>query len=121
MIAYLIDPKTRTMAQVEYSGDLDELYKLLGCNTVDAVEVNSHGDTLWVDDEGLFVPREDLYLFYMAGSHAATPDALAGRALLTGCNAKGNTCAPHYAQHEYFDNLYFQLRQGTHFYVKAQK
>lgn len=121
MIAYLIDPKAKTMTQVDYSGDLHHMYDLIGCDAVDAVEINQQGDTLWVDDEGLFVPREELHLFRMQGAAAATHRALAGRALLTGCDAEGDTCAPHYAQHEYFDALYFQLQQGAMFYVKAQR
>jgi len=33
MKAYLIDPFTKTISMVEYSGDYNEIYKLIECDT----------------------------------------------------------------------------------------
>ena len=53
MKAYLIDPFTKTISMVEYSGDYNEIYKLIECDTFTCADFNEFGDTVFVDDEGL--------------------------------------------------------------------
>jgi hypothetical protein len=55
----LIDPTTRTITEVEvanYDGRtfLNAMYKLLDCQTIEAVRFDRIKHTLWCDEEGLF-------------------------------------------------------------------
>ena len=58
MRAILIDPTERTITEVDYSGNLAELYKLLDCALVDNVPLGRGHDGrqegMYVDDESLF-------------------------------------------------------------------
>ena len=89
MHAYLIDPFTQTITQVEYSGDYQEIYKLTDCDTFTCVGINEFGDTVFVDDEGLIngKPQE----FFMIANY---PDPLAGKGLVLGTDDEGDSVSP---------------------------
>lgn len=53
MKAYLIDPVKREVTQVECAKGLDAIYKRIHASIFDVQTVNDHGDSLYVDDEGL--------------------------------------------------------------------
>ena len=56
MRAILIDPKEQTIKEVNYSGDFNDIYKLIGndCHTFSAPLTLENGDTFYCDDEGLY-------------------------------------------------------------------
>ena len=61
MKAYYIDPILKFVAQVDYSGDYKEIYKWIDATTFDVVNINSYGDGLYVDDEGLLKEHNYYY------------------------------------------------------------
>lgn len=89
MDAYLIDPFTRTITQVEYSGDYQEIYRLIGCDTFTCADINEYGDTVFVDDEGLIngKPQE----FFLVADY---PQPLAGKGLVLGTDQEGESVSP---------------------------
>jgi hypothetical protein len=89
MKAYLIDPFTKTISMVEYSGDYNEIYKLIECDTFTCADFNSFGDTVFVDDEGLINGKDQE--FFLIGDY---PSPLAGKALVLGTNQEGESVEP---------------------------
>jgi hypothetical protein len=92
MKAFVIDPITRTVAEVDYNGDYRQIYKLIDADTFDAVTVQydtltGHRESLFVDDEGLF--KADQKFFHWADY----PQPLAGKALLLGTDDTGESVA----------------------------
>lgn len=90
MRAYLIDPITRTITEVDYSGDYHQIYTFIGCETFDMSRLNHAGDVVFVDDAGLLKPQPPENFFY----HANYPEPLAGRGLVLGTDEEGETVAP---------------------------
>jgi hypothetical protein len=91
MRAILIDPKAKTITEVEYTGDYKninehieaELFTVVG---IDHYE-NEDRESLFVDDEGLY--KEDQYFFLWNGYD----QPLAGKGLILGYNAEGESIA----------------------------
>lgn len=86
MKAILIDPFDLKVAEVDYSGDFHEIYKLIHCGTFDCVRIDDLGNTLFVDDEGLIKGSPQAFFVY-----EGYPQPLAGYALLLGSNESGDT------------------------------
>jgi len=84
MQAILIDPYTQTIEEVEYSGDWRDIKTLLGCELFTTVYTEM-ADTIYVDDEGLYV--EDQMFFKLKGY----PQPLAGRGLVLGSTEDGDS------------------------------
>jgi hypothetical protein len=87
MKAYLIDPYETKVTEVEYSGNYEDIYKLIDCRTFDCVGIDN-GDTIYIDDEGLY--RDNQEFFMIEGYHSP----LCGKALVLGTDKKGNSQAP---------------------------
>lgn len=94
MQAILIDPFTETIEVVDYSGDWQDISTLLGCSLFTTIDLGDNdiydsdigdSDTLYVDDEGLYV--EDQRFFNLEGY----PQPLAGRGLVLGYTSDGNS------------------------------
>lgn len=94
MQAILIDPFTETIEVVDYSGDWQDISTLLGCSLFTTIDLGDNdiydsdlgdSDTLYVDDEGLYV--EDQRFFNLEGY----PQPLAGRGLVLGYTPDGNS------------------------------
>jgi len=86
MQAILIDTPNQTIEIVDYSGDYKDIYGLLGCDLFTTVYLEGVGeDTLYVDDEGLYV--ENQVFFGIAGC----PQPLAGRGLILGTDDEGDS------------------------------
>ncbi len=77
MQAYLIDPHTKTTEAIDYSGDWQDISKLIGCDYFDVVTTRE-GLSIYVDDEGLY--RQGQAFFAWNG----LPVPLAGKALVLG-------------------------------------
>ncbi len=87
--AYLIDPFAQTIEAVEWNGDYHHIYKLIDAEMYDCARINEHGDGIFVDDEGLFKEEQKFFLF--EDYH----NPLAGKGLVLGCDAEGESVAPH--------------------------
>lgn len=86
MRAILIDPFTKTIEEVDYSGDYKDIYGLIECDLFTTVYLpNTSDDTLFVDDEGLYV--ENQKFFKIDGFE----QPLAGRGLLLGTDEEGES------------------------------
>jgi hypothetical protein len=111
--AFLIDPKERTITEVSYDGNLEHMYELLSCRSVDAVQINSDRDTIYIDDEGMFV--EDQSFFYCKSFQ----NPLAGRGLVVGTDDEGSDIEPKVSLEELLDDIYFgflmRTRKGVDF------
>lgn len=88
MRAILIDPFTRSITEVEYSGDYHDIYKLIDCDTFTIAPITHRGDGIFVDDEGLFKPDQAFF------KHDGYPQPLAGCGLIMGCDEEGETVEP---------------------------
>ncbi|BBF92662.1 DUF3846 domain-containing protein [Blastochloris tepida] len=89
MRAYLIDPKTFTISEVEHDGSVEDIYRLIKADRFDAARFNDTGDAVFIDDDGLGKgPRWDF--FQISGF----PHPLAGRGLVLGCDENGDSTTP---------------------------
>lgn len=100
MQAFLIDPFDQTVTAVEYSGNYQDIYKLIGASLFDVVRIRK-GDSIYVDDEGLF--REEQAFF----KHKDYPNPLAGKALVLGTNDEGDSIEPNCVLAELKHNIEF--------------
>ena len=89
MKAILIDVHTQSVTEVEHDNTLDNIYDLLDCRTFDVVRIDEV-DSIYVDDEGLFV---DDQLFFEYGGDAQSV-RLAGNGLILGVDDEGNSISP---------------------------
>ena len=80
MKAFLIDPESRTINEVDYDGDYTSIYSFIDAQTFATAMFNQHGDTVFVDDEGLF--RTPTAFFQVTGY----PQPMAGKGLVLGCD-----------------------------------
>jgi len=89
MKAYLIDPFTQSITEVEYSGDYKQIYSLIDADLFTCADINEFGDTVFVDDEGLIngKPQE----FFLVADY---PTPLAGKGLVLGTNQEGESVEP---------------------------
>ena len=72
MKAILINVTDETVQQVEISDDnvLQDMYKHIGCSTVQvAMDIEDNSDSVYVDEEGLFVMDNDSKFFTIKGGH----------------------------------------------------
>jgi muramoyltetrapeptide carboxypeptidase LdcA involved in peptidoglycan recycling len=84
MRGILIDPFKRTVTEVDTIGNLAAIYELLGVDCVTAVSVGEN-QILFLDDEGLFVPKEEQEYWHLKGSN----QPYAGKGLLLGLDEEG--------------------------------
>jgi hypothetical protein len=85
MKAILIDPYFELIEEMEYSGDWRDINKLLQCDIFTVVYMPDTIDSLFVDDEGLYVENQKYWKF------AGYPQPLAGMGLVLGCNDEGDS------------------------------
>jgi hypothetical protein len=86
MKAILIDPFTRTVSEHNHSGDWRDISKTIRCGLFCVVYLNNMGDTLYLDDEGLYAP--DQKYFRLPSRY---PEMLAGRGLILGADDMGDS------------------------------
>ena len=101
MKAILIDPKHRAIMQIDYNGDYKTIYEHLSftnsfgnshkVRAFDVVRTPTGGDGIYVDDEGLFAPKQAwfTYRFNAHPMHQNIP--LVNKALVIGCDEEGNS------------------------------
>jgi hypothetical protein len=88
MKAFLIDPFTQSVTEIECDGDFDEIYALLGgVELVDFVKIDD-ADLIYVDDEGLFVKPVKQQYFYF------DKQFVAGKGLVISLDQYGEATTP---------------------------
>lgn len=101
MRSFLIDPFKQDITEVEYSGDIEQIYELTDCHTYDCARINAQGDGIYIDDEGLYA--EDARFFW----HSDYPQPLAGKGMVIGCDMETGESAP---THTTLDELIEKVR-----------
>lgn len=104
MKAILIDPHDETVSTVQYDGNYQSIYKLIGCDTFDVVSLDDT-NSLYIDDEGLF--RPDQKFFWAKG----WPHPLAGKALILGTTEDGDSAETDLSSHTVAAQLHFMTRE----------
>lgn len=85
MKAIFINAKERTVDYINNTGDLSAMYDTIGCEMVQIANFNANtGDTLWVDEEGLY--KNYQYGFVYNGQQ------LVGNGVIYGSNVGGDNC-----------------------------
>lgn len=90
MRAYLIDPETKTIEQVDYDGQLGSLYDLLRCRTAEAHQISGN-DFVYVDEEARLTAKTDAARFLVL----SRPFWLIGRGLVVGADRHKDDCNAH--------------------------
>ena len=111
MKALLIDPFTETVQVVDYSGDWEDIGGLLDCRYFDVVRIDD-SETLYVDDEGLYVENQRFFTWN------GYPNPLAGRGLILGTNEDGESIDTD-MEPEDVEKLVTFLPEGTGFTLMA--
>ena len=88
MKAYLIDPWTLSISEVDYSGDYKQIYTFIKADLFDVVGINQNGDCIYVDDEGLLKDPDHWILL------EGYDQPLAGRGLVLGTDDEGKSVDP---------------------------
>lgn len=92
MRALLLDPTAGTVTEVDYDGDYRSIYKLIDCETFTTVGLDDKGNTLFVDDEGLFRSMDsgefEPFIIWRGYNQP-----LAGKGLILGTNEEGDSIA----------------------------
>ena len=101
MKATLIDPKTRTVSDMELPDKitLDEIYKIIGdgCEMVEVVRLpGGNNDGMYVNEEGMLKLEYDdegnctSDFFMLRNPGHAPAHIIVGRGLILGCDKEGN-------------------------------
>lgn len=90
MRCILIDPDHRTMSYIdidENQSKLEQFYQHMECSLITSPIDFQNGDTLYVDDEGLFYVNPDTTFFRFRGYH----HTLCGKGVIVGIDQHGNS------------------------------
>ena len=105
MKAFLIDPKHRTITEVQHNDTLEDYHRLIGCECMDSATFR-RGHTVFVDDTG-FYAREQ-HFFAIRGY----PQELSNRGLVVGIDEEGETIEPSIGLPWLKDNVSWLEYQG---------
>ena len=94
MKAYLINSATKTIEQIDYSGDYHDIYKLCDYDIFTVVTLTGDNDGVFVDDEGLFKEKQTFFYVTHENGDLSQYVMLAGHGLVLGCNDDGDSCEP---------------------------
>lgn len=86
--AILIDPFEMTVSEVDYGGEMADIYRLIDADLFTVAGFGEDGDGVYVDDEGLFKATQR---FFKLDGY---PQPLAGKGLILGSNDGGESVAP---------------------------
>ena len=95
MRAILIDPIEQKVSEIDYDGNIENIYELLTTDGFkprffDVVAIPFGSDGIYIDDEGLYAPIQSRWSFDW---HTwREPIKLVNRGLVIGCDDEGNSC-----------------------------
>lgn len=114
MKAHLIDPVRLQVTEVTISEDYKEIYKQIHCETFTAVTINENGDSIFIDDEGLYVANQ---VFFLHSNYPYQP--LAGYGLVLGCDMEtGESRSPICKLEETISKVSFLTRYQVSLWLK---
>lgn len=88
--AYLIDTPNKRVSEVEWDGNYKSINKLIKASIYTVVQINEHGDSVFVDDEGLINGNPHGWFV-----HKNYPQPLRGYGLVLGLDEDtGESIAP---------------------------
>jgi hypothetical protein len=87
MRGILINPFSKTVSEVEYSGDYNHISELLDCEIYTLIRL-ARDEVLFIDDEGLIVDKPQAFFAYKGYLQP-----LAGLGLVLGTDPEGETVA----------------------------
>lgn len=61
--AVLIDAKNQTVKEVDYNGNIEQMYELLGCRLICVALQIGNNHTIYVDDEGYLNGTKEFFKF----------------------------------------------------------
>jgi hypothetical protein len=82
MKAYLINATAKTVNEVQITGDIDEMNRLIGSDYFTLATSEENGDTVYVDEEGLLSLNAGSPFFSYEGAH----QPFVGNGLVMGCD-----------------------------------
>lgn len=88
MRAYLIDPFAKEVSEVNYTGDYKNINEHIQAPMFCVVDIDNDGDSIFIDDEGLYVEEQEFFWF------DGYPQMLAGRGLVLGTDKEGESVEP---------------------------
>ena len=91
MRAILIDPFAKEITEVDYDGDYKKIYDLIDCKTFDVVNVPSGNDGIYIDDEGLYAPKQAWFTYRFNAHPMHKNIQLVNKALVVGCDEEGDS------------------------------
>jgi len=111
MEAYFIDAANKSVTLIDYDGDWRSINKIVGCETFTVVNANEYGDSIFLDDEGHFVPDQNYFWF------DGYPSMLAGNGLVLGCNSEGESIEPCQSIEWFKERIRFQNKDTAPLFV----
>lgn len=87
MRAIIIDPEKRLISVGEYNGNIREIQEIIGCDVFECPVMMRKGDTLFVDEMGLFKPELVEWLF----KYNDFTYTFLGKAMIIGSNVDGES------------------------------
>ena len=109
MKVFIIDTNLKGIFQKELDGDMNykDIYKYLHtdvkrCSTFDTVRVRGTNDCIFVDDEGLLVPKNYMFTFDHLDSRN-----LFGNGLIIGSDLNGESISPQMSLAWYRERISF--------------
>lgn len=102
MKAFLIDPPSQSVTEIEYDGDWKTIAPMLGCDLFTMVYLNAKQDVVFVDDEGLINGNEHGWF-----TIPTYPQPLKGRGLVLGTDDMGESTAPAVTQTQLRNQIQF--------------
>lgn len=85
MKAILINPEDKTVKVIDIEQNNDAIYKAIDCETFACPITYDNGDTMYCDDEGLFIPQKGGIMMH----DWAYP--ILGKILILGSDEDGNS------------------------------
>lgn len=89
MKAILIDVREQTVREVEHTGGIHDIYRKLECDTFTVPVQLDNGDALYIDDESLLKPAEEVPGAFLFEAYPYQP--LFGHGLIIGTGNDGES------------------------------
>jgi hypothetical protein len=91
MRAIFINTKNREVKEIEFKGDFQDIQTLLEVDCFTCVQMDDEGNTLYVDDNGLFNEENDFFQVNTSDLRLSHPYPLSGNGLILGTDDEGES------------------------------
>ena len=117
MRALLIDPRRRTITEIEYDGTSKAMCKLIGCDTFKVATTLLNGwlqvgfDKIWISDDKLDDDKHPNRWFQIGVGTDRASDPIAGKGLVVGTDKAGENCPAVISRDELTRRVTFMKRK----------